>query len=1001
MELNDNRPTDAEAWAYLFKHGDHITETTHKLPKKIQNAIAEVLQGNWDAEVVDRINIHDFGLIWSDKHYKKLATKLRNGPAAEAFNIEILNTLKTYRLEGYWDVLLEDAADWLRVVFKKSMPRVLTKELFAITMCGGVSNLDYLSKLCNLFWVGGETHKAGIRKEEFLSHLSITEYSEAYNIMRTSPWDPRWNFPGIVREIREFAEPAKKVMVHVAFWYNPELKEPHSRESNKKPVHHHLKQHFRKSFPQNSNKDADKAWKSKAIALQQVVVDFTMENGKILRGPYMVATSRFNQAPEEYNERFRKDTFWDRLALRIRDKMPEIPFQHPDLLPYNSTGNNIYHSDYRRALGITSPARPEGDVSPIADLATRDPVAPEIEDLIGQKYPSCDEELSDPGLRASTSAENRQTTSVSTYTNHLGLGKDNQWEFNEEDETVDLDTNYSDTSSHPPPSRSSSLRKRKTPSGFTPRDSHRHKLARLKLQHTAVVGETATGPSASTSGGQKSPIGPISPPQRPKMDTNLPEDRESIRLPSQPPPLTAPRAPMFSEAPEEIPPRTAEIPRAEPAPSEGRQMPPPGVAAPTANIGEPVHSASLSAPARTIEISQAGPALSNEVKQAVEIMLDEFADKLNRDEQVVAMEDQVATMGEQISDMTGQIEDTIERVNAIDEQVAADKLNMEKQAAANKLNMEKQALASKLDINEQVTAIKKQVHAEKLHMKEQVAAMKGQIDAMKKQVEADNTKEQIAIIKKQVDADKLDTEEQVAAMTMQVDADKLDMEEQVAAMKDQVNVMKNQFDVDKLAMNEQVATLQNQVGAIKEKGDTEKLDMKETVDAMKEQVATIEGQVKADKLNMNKQVDAMKEQVESNKFNMENEFNVERLYINEQVAAMKEQVETDKFNMEKQFDAERIYMKEQVDAMKDQVDAMKEQFASIKPTKISQAEQPSKIVLDAIDIVNDFLDELNIEDQIVTVNAVLRENIALVFLRLSTGVRKAWLYDKIGVNRDE
>jgi hypothetical protein len=100
MELNDNRPTDAEAWAYLFKHGDHITKKTHRLPKKIQDAIAEVLKGNWDAEVVDRIKIHDFGLIWSDQHYKKLATKLRNGPAAEAFNIEILNTLKTYRLEG-------------------------------------------------------------------------------------------------------------------------------------------------------------------------------------------------------------------------------------------------------------------------------------------------------------------------------------------------------------------------------------------------------------------------------------------------------------------------------------------------------------------------------------------------------------------------------------------------------------------------------------------------------------------------------------------------------------------------------------------------------------------------------------------------------------------------------------------------------------------------------------------------------------------------------------
>lgn len=100
MELNGNRPTDAEAWAYLFKHGNHITKKTHRLPKKIQEAIAGVLKGNWEAEVVDRINIHDFGVIWSDKHYKKLATKLRNGPAAEAFNIEILNTLKKYRLEG-------------------------------------------------------------------------------------------------------------------------------------------------------------------------------------------------------------------------------------------------------------------------------------------------------------------------------------------------------------------------------------------------------------------------------------------------------------------------------------------------------------------------------------------------------------------------------------------------------------------------------------------------------------------------------------------------------------------------------------------------------------------------------------------------------------------------------------------------------------------------------------------------------------------------------------
>ncbi|KFY75049.1 hypothetical protein V499_04971 [Pseudogymnoascus sp. VKM F-103] len=1078
MELNDNRPTDAEAWAYLSKHGNHITKDSHKLPKKLQDAIAGVLKGNWDAEVVDRIDIHYFGLIWSDKHYKKLATKLRHGPAAEAFNIKILNRLKTYRLEGYWDVLLENAADWLQAVFKKSTPRVLTKDLYAIAMCSGATKLEYLSKLCNLFWEGGEAHKSDTRKEEFLSCLPFTEYSEAYNTMTTHPWNPRWNFPEIVREIREFASHAKKVMLHVAFWYNPELKEPHGKKSDKKPVHYHLEQHFRKAFPQKSHKDADKAWKSKAIALQRVVIDFTMENGKDFKGSFMAATSRFKPLPEEYSERFRKDTFWDRLALRIRHKMPEIPFQHRDLLPYNSAGDNIYHSDQRQALGQPSSSHLEKDVLPIVDPTTGEGglVDPEIEDLFRPEFgsDSSSKEPSDPGLRASTSAGNRQTASASTHMNYPAPGKGDLWEFDGDDEIVDLDTDYEDTSSPPPSSRSTGLRKRKFPNESTPGDTDGRKIVKLKLQHTAVVGETATGPSASASDGQQSFVDPTPPPRRPKMNTNLEEDRESFRLPSQPPALTAPRAPMFSETPEEIPIRTTGISQVEPPLSEGMQASPPSVVSSAANRAEPLHSASQSAPAMTTEISQAGP-LSTEHKQAMRTMLDEFADELNIEGQIASIQGQIAgisqagpplsnevkqevrTMLDEFVDtlnIEGQVADMIEQ--AVEQQVIADIServdNLKDQIIANKLIMEKQAAANKLDINERVADIKGQVVA----IREQADSTKEQVTAMKKQVEADNTKEQVATIKKQVDTDRLNTEKQVTSMKdqvaaikkqveadntkeevatikKQVDTDRLNTEKQATAMNDQLNVMKKQADADKLAMNEQAATMegqlnakiervksdmlniikqvyhklamkeqvanvQDQVDTMKSKADTDKLDMKEQFDAVKKQVATIEGQVNADKLNMKEQVEAViEEQVEADKLNM-----------NEQVDAMKKQVEADKLKMEGLFNAEKLYMEEQVAAMKGQVDAMKVQFAamneqvaSIKPTKISQPVAFSKTSLDAIDIVNEFLDELSMDDQIAVVNEVLNEHIALVFLRVSAGTRKAWLYRRIGINRDE
>ncbi|OBT68677.1 hypothetical protein VE03_01760 [Pseudogymnoascus sp. 23342-1-I1] len=802
MELDINRPTDAEAWAYLVQHGGHITNDTHKVPKKMQDAIIEVLERNWDEEVVARIKIHDFGVIWSDENYKKLATKLWDGPAAEVFriNIGILNLLKTYRLEGYWDVLLENAADRLGVLFQSSLKSVSPEDFDKILKCNGTSK-KYHINLGKLFWDEGEPHKANSRREEILSHLSATQYSNAYNALTAEPLKQEWNFRRIVEEITKYSSPAKKVMVHVASWYNPNLKEPHARASDKKPIHYHLEEYFRKLLPQNTNEEAEKAWRSKAIALQRIVVDFTKANGEILNCKFMLKTvRRSGQLPEVYHERFGKDTFWDCLARIIHKKMPEIPFQHPDLLPYNSTGENIYHSDQRRALGTPS------STHAIADLTATEGalVSLGIEDLIGQEYgsdTSPDEELFDPKGHANTSTRYKQTSSASVPTNYLAPSVHDERDPNDCDVIVDADEGFYDIFPSSTPPGSTGLGKRKTPKGFTPMGRPGRKIPKVKFQDTGADSETATGPTASAGDAsqtprngrqsvhffreqvrrrssspsesvpkpgpsssandtQQSPIGSIPRQRRRKMMTNLPDDLfdtpapslveptenmgESEPLTFQAPTLTAPAAPMFSA--------TREV-----------------------------------TPAKTTEISQAELPLSNEVKQEVQIMLDELVDKLDMKEQVNAVREQVFA--------------------AMKEQAVAYKLNIEEQVAA----MKEQAVSDKLNIDQRVAAMKEQVVADKLNIEEQVAAMKEQVDADKL-----NTKEQI-------DANKLIMDDVVAlikwkldSIVKRVEADSLNMKEQIAVIEDHISAIRKQATADKINMAKQVIVMEDQVAAMKE-----------------------------------------------------------------------------------------------------------------------------------------------------------------------------------------
>ncbi|KFY24862.1 hypothetical protein V491_01985 [Pseudogymnoascus sp. VKM F-3775] len=442
------------------------------------------------------------------------------------------------------------------------------------------------------------------------------EYSEAFDALERNPWNTRWSFPKIVWEIREYGSFAKMIMLHVAFWYNPDLKEPHPREADKKPIYEHLEGTFRRILPKRPYSDPDKYWKTKALALQRTVIDFIKANGQALKGQFMIATLRFYQMPKVYHERFSKGTFWDRLARDIRYKMPEISFQHPDLLPYNSDGDNIYHFDQRPTLGTELPTHPVEYALPVAGLVTGEGtlVTPEIVDLIGQEYgsdTSSIEEISGPNLH--------------------------------DDEAVGIDTEYYDTPSSA--SISTGLGKRKNPSAdhsykFTPDGSRRSKIIRLSLPHTTVASEIPERPSASASDAsqtlkngrrdvdyfreqvrrqsfspsasandrQQSLIDPIPPPKRGRMMTNLPDDvgtplsstvtstanrRRSVRSTSQSPALTAPQVPMFSAIQE-------------------------------------------STPVVTTETLQAATPLS-EVKQAVKIVLDEFVDKLTMKEQVAAI----------------------------------------------------------------------------------------------------------------------------------------------------------------------------------------------------------------------------------------------------------------------------------------------------------------------------------------------------------------------------
>ncbi|KAL5346618.1 hypothetical protein ACLOAV_008325 [Pseudogymnoascus australis] len=366
IAVGASRPTDAEVWNCLCS-SDHII--IGKINQKVRPAFDEILKQKWSAQSFEDSHLDRFIAIWLNPAYKEFATKLASGPAAE---------------KQKWYVLLNDAADWLKTVFKESSSLISPVDSRSILRGLAQSTDDYKIELNKLFWDGGESYKLSNRRE-FLSYLTFTEYSEAYTTMMMDLPDPAWNLQRVMDEIRIYGKLAKKVMLHVVSWYDPNIKQVPPRTPNKEPIYHHLRKTFQTS----------QDWKLTALNVESFVVDFIKAN------KLPVGASKLYQSSKEYHLRFNDGSFWNLLAREIRRTTPNILFRHRDLLSYNGTSDNIHHSGRRghgRNLGSnTSPIQeisagistnnPSNILSETHRSATAHPTAPQTSNMVLVEVP--------------------------------------------------------------------------------------------------------------------------------------------------------------------------------------------------------------------------------------------------------------------------------------------------------------------------------------------------------------------------------------------------------------------------------------------------------------------------------------------------------------------------------------------------------------------------------------------------------------------------------------
>jgi hypothetical protein len=194
-------------------------------------------------------------------------------------------------------------------------------------MPSGRNLKTYRLNVKNLFWPAPDQRAKG-----FLSQFTAAAYEDAFNAVLTNPPDEGWNLKLIMNQIHDRGIVCKSVMLHVGFWFDPDLEEPANRANVKPPMFHHLKLAFSKYDPSHSMYEADESWKPQALDLQRVVLKFTSQkwpkSNAIIGNLGMLR----DMSPQKYGEYVRTE-FWNNLLHEVRGHT-NAPFRHPSLLRF-------------------------------------------------------------------------------------------------------------------------------------------------------------------------------------------------------------------------------------------------------------------------------------------------------------------------------------------------------------------------------------------------------------------------------------------------------------------------------------------------------------------------------------------------------------------------------------------------------------------------------------------------------------------------------------------
>lgn len=188
-----------------------------------------------------------------------------------------------------------------------------------------------------LFWQEAEPDKPLTRSPGFLTQLPLPAYVNAYETLLTHVPKPEWDLEILLNEIHHRSEDCKPLMLHVCFWFNPDLVEPANRAENKEPMFYHLKPAFSRYRPSQSAYEKDESWKPEAMALQRAVIVFLMEHWELSKFEARYCKDPHITYPgSSYSDRFQNSS-WYELVLLVRNNT-SVPFKHPDLLHFNIQG---------------------------------------------------------------------------------------------------------------------------------------------------------------------------------------------------------------------------------------------------------------------------------------------------------------------------------------------------------------------------------------------------------------------------------------------------------------------------------------------------------------------------------------------------------------------------------------------------------------------------------------------------------------------------------------